>query len=168
MLKYAIFAYKQLFKYLKIMSIIANKKAYHDFFIEEKFEAGIVLEGWEVKAIRAGKGQLRDSYVKIKNHEIWLLGFNVTPMACASTHIHPDAARIKKLLLHQREISRLIGKVEQKGYSLIALDLHYKKGLIKAEIALAKGKKLYDKRAVEKEKENKREGAKALKEFKRQ
>ena len=149
------------------MSIITNKKAFHDFFIEEKFEAGVVLEGWEVKAIREGKGQLRDSYVKIKNNEIWLLGFSVTPMATASTHVNPDATRIKKLLLHSREISRLIGKVEQKGYSLIVLDLHYKNGRVKAEIALAKGKKLYDKRATEKEKEGKREGAKALKEFKR-
>lgn len=149
------------------MSIITNKKAYHDFLIEEKFEAGLVLEGWEVKAIREGRGQLKDSYVKIKNGEIWLIGFNVTPMLSASTHVHPDAMRLKKLLLHRREINRLIGKVEQKGFTLIALDLHYKKGKVKAEIALAKGKKLHDKRAAEKERESKKETAKALKEFKR-
>jgi len=149
------------------MSIISNKKAFHDFFIEERFEAGIVLEGWEVKAIRAGKGQLKDSYVKIKNHEIWLLGFNVAPMVSTSTHIRADAARLKKLLLHRREIDRLIGKVEQRGYSLIALDLHYKKGKVKAEIALAKGKKLHDKRATEKEREGQKEAAQAIKAYKR-
>jgi SsrA-binding protein len=149
------------------MSILTNRKAFHDYFIEEKFEAGIVLEGWEVKAIREGKGQLKDSYVKIKNNEIWLLGFNVTPIFSASTHVRPDAMRLKKLLLHRREIDRLIGKVEQKGYSLIALDLHYKKGKVKAEIALAKGKKLHDKRATEKEREHKKETAQAMKQFKR-
>jgi SsrA-binding protein len=149
------------------MSIISNKKAYHDYFIEEKFEAGVVLEGWEVKAIRAGKGQLKDSYVKIKNSEIWLIGFNVNPMISTSTHIRADASRLKKLLLHRREIDRLIGKVEQRGYSLIALDLHYKKGKVKAEIALAKGKKLHDKRATEKEREGQREAAQAIKAHKR-
>lgn len=149
------------------MSIIVNKKAFHDYFIEEKFEAGIVLEGWEVKAIRAGKGQLKDSYVKIRNHEVWLLGFNVNPMITASTHVRPDAARFKKLLLHRNEIDRLIGKVEQKGFSLIALNLHYSKGKVKADIALAKGKKLHDKRATEKEQEGKREAAKALKDYSR-
>lgn len=149
------------------MSIISNKKAYHDYFIEEKFEAGVVLEGWEVKAIRAGKGQLKDSYVKIKNNEIWLIGFNVNPMISTSTHIRADASRLKKLLLHRREIDRLIGKVEQRGYSLVALDLHYKKGKVKAEIALAKGKKLHDKRATEKEREGQREAAQAIKAHKR-
>lgn len=149
------------------MSIIKNKKAFHDYSIEETIEAGIVLEGWEVKAIREGKGQLKDSYVKIKGDEVWLLGFTVTPMISASTHVNPDSARIKKLLLNRREIDRLIGKVEQKGYSLIAIDLHYKHGKIKAEIALAKGKKLHDKRATEKEQDSKREVAKAIKDFKR-
>lgn len=149
------------------MSIISNKKAFHDFFIEERFEAGIVLEGWEVKAIRAGKGQLKDSYVKIRNNEIWLLGFNVSPMVSTSTHIRADAARLKKLLLHRREIDRLIGKVEQRGYSLIALDLHYKKGKVKADIALAKGKKLHDKRATEKAREGQKEAAQAIKAYKR-
>lgn len=149
------------------MSIIRNKKAFHDYSIEETIEAGIVLEGWEVKAIREGKGQLKDSYVKIKGDEVWLLGFTVTPMLSASTHINPDSARIKKLLMNRREIDRLIGKVEQKGYSLIAIDLHYKNGRVKAEIALAKGKKLHDKRATEKEQDSKKEVAKAIKDFKR-
>ena len=130
------------------MSIIRNKKAFHDYSIEETIEAGIVLEGWEVKAIREGKGQLKDSYVKIKGDEVWLLGFTVTPMLSASTHVNPDSARIKKLLMNRREIDRLIGKVEQKGYSLIAIDLHYKNGRVKAEIALAKGKKLHEKSAT--------------------
>ena len=149
------------------MSIISNKKAFFDYFIEERFEAGVVLEGWEVKAIREGKGQLKDSYVKIKGNEISLLGFTVTPMSSASTHVNPDSMRLKKLLLHRREIARLIGKVEQKGYSLIALDLHYTRGKVKAEIALAKGKKLHDKRATEKEREGKKETAQAIKAFKR-
>lgn len=147
--------------------IVNNKKAYHDFFIEEKYEAGIVLEGWEVKAIRSGKGQLIDSYVKIRNGEVWLLGFNVNPMLSASTHVSPDSTRIKKLLMHKREIDRLIGKVEQKGFSLIALNLHYSKGRVKADIALAKGKKLHDKRATEREQEGKKEAAQALKAHKR-
>lgn len=149
------------------MSIIRNKKAFHDYSIEETIEAGIVLEGWEVKSIREGKGQLKDSYVKIKGDEVWLLGFTVTPMLSASTHVNPDSARIKKLLMNRREIDRLIGKVEQKGYSLIAIDLHYKNGRVKAEIALAKGKKLHDKRATEKEQDSKKEVAKAIKDFKR-
>lgn len=149
------------------MSIVTNKKAFHDFFIEERFEAGIVLEGWEVKAIRAGKGQLKDSYVKIKNNELWLIGFNVSPMVSTSTHTSADATRLKKLLLHKREIDKLIGKVEQRGYSLVALDLHYKKGKVKAEIALAKGKKLYDKRATLKAREEQKEAASAIKAFKR-
>lgn len=149
------------------MSIIKNKKALHDYFIEETIEAGLVLEGWEVKAIREGKGQLRDSYVKIINNEVWLLGFSVTPMISASTHVNPDSARIKKLLLNRREIDRMIGKVEQKGYSLIALNLHYNKGRVKTDIALAKGKKMHDKRATEREMDSKREVAKAIKDFRR-
>ncbi len=149
------------------MSIIKNKKALHDYFIEETIEAGLVLEGWEVKAIREGKGQLRDSYVKIINNEVWLLGFSVTPMISASSHVRPDSARIKKLLLNRREIDKMIGKVEQKGYSLIALNLHYSKGRVKADVALAKGKKMHDKRATEREMDSKREVAKAIKDFRR-
>jgi SsrA-binding protein len=149
------------------MDIANNRKALHDYFIEERFEAGMVLEGWEVKAMRTGRVQLRDSYVKIKDGEVWLLGCSVTPLISTSSHVHADTARIKKLLLKNREINRLIGKVDQKGYSIIALNLHFSHGLIKVEIALAKGKKLYDKRAVEKEKESKREKDQALKQHKR-
>lgn len=149
------------------MSISNNRKAFHDYFIEDKFEAGVVLEGWEVKAIREGRVQLRDSYVKIKDGEIWLLGCHISPLISASTHINADPDRTKKLLLNKSEIDKLIGKVEQKGYSLLALDLHYKRGMVKAEIALAKGKKLHDKRASEKEKEHKKEERQALKSFKR-
>jgi SsrA-binding protein len=149
------------------MSICNNRKALHDYFIEERFEAGMVLEGWEVKAIRAGRVQLKDSYVRIKNGELWLFGCHIAPLISASTHITPDDERIKKLLLSRKQIDRLVGKVEQKGYSIIALNLHYTKGMIKAEIALAKGKQLHDKRASLKEKELEREKNKALKEYKR-
>ncbi|HMT03154.1 MAG TPA: SsrA-binding protein SmpB [Burkholderiales bacterium] len=149
------------------MNISNNKKALHDYFIEDKYEAGIILEGWEIKAIREGKVQLRDSYVKIKNGEIWLLGCHISPLISASSHVHPDADRIRKLLLNKAEINKLIGKVEQKGYSIIALNLHFKKGRVKVEIALAKGKKLYDKRKVEKEKELNREKMAVIKQYKR-
>jgi SsrA-binding protein len=149
------------------MSITTNKKALHDYFVEERYEAGMVLEGWEVKAIREGKVQLRDSYVKIKNGEMWLLGCQITPLISASTHIHTDIGRVKKLLLNAREINRLIGKVEQSGYTLIVLDLHYSKGKVKASVALAKGKKDYDKRHVEKERELKKEAQQALKKLRR-
>lgn len=149
------------------MSISNNRKALHDYFIEDKYEAGIVLEGWEIKAIREGKVQLRDSYVKIKGGEIWLLGCHISPLISASTHVHPDSARVKKLLLNKAEIKKLIGKVEQKGYSIIALNLHFKKGKVKVDIALAKGKKLYDKRKVEKEKELNREKDAVIKQYKR-
>ncbi len=145
------------------MNISTNKKALHDYFIEERFEAGVMLQGWEVKAMRAGKVQLRDSYVRIKDKEAWLLGCQVSPLIFASTHIHPDSVRIKKLLLHQKEINHLIGKVDQQGYTLIVLDLHFSKGKVKATIALAKGKKNYDKRATERERELKKEAAQALK-----
>lgn len=140
------------------MNIVTNRKALHDYFIEDKFEAGIVLEGWELKSIRGAKVQLRDSYVRFKNSEIWLLGCHIAPLITASTHVVPDVMRDKKLLLHQHEISRLIGKVEQRGYSMIALDLHFNaRGKVKVTIALAKGKKLYDKRATIKERELARE-----------
>ena len=149
------------------MNIANNRKATHDYFIEERFEAGMVLEGWEVKAMRDGRVQLRDSYVKVKDGEVWLLGCHVTPLISTSSHIHADAGRIKKLLLKNREINRLMGKVDQKGYSILALNLHFSHGLIKAEIALAKGKKLYDKRSTEKEREAVREKDRALKQLKR-
>ena len=144
------------------MSIVENKKAYHDYFVEEKFEAGIALQGWEVKAIRAGRAQLKEAYVIVKGGEIVLLGAHVTPLPTASTHIRPDPTRTRKLLLHRPEINRLIGKVERAGYTLTPLDLHYSKGRVKLEIGLARGKKQYDKRATLKEREWKREQQRLL------
>lgn len=139
------------------MSIAQNKKAFHDFFIEEKFEAGIVLEGWEVKAIRDNRINLKEAYVIIQRGEIYLIGCHVTPLGSASTHVRPDAIRTRKLLLHNEEIAKLIGKVERAGYTIVPLDMHYKGGRIKIQIGLAKGKKQYDKREAEKEKDWKRE-----------
>lgn len=132
------------------MTIVENKKAYHDYFVEEKFEAGVALEGWEVKAIRAGRAQLKEAYVVVKNREIVLLGAHITPLATASTHIRPDPTRTRKLLMHRVEINRLIGKVERAGYTLTPLNLHFTKGRIKLEVGLARGKKQYDKREAEK------------------
>jgi SsrA-binding protein len=139
------------------MSIAQNKKAFFDYFIEQKYEAGIVLEGWEVKAIRDNRVNLKEAYVIIQRGEIYLIGCHVTPLGAASTHIRPDAIRTRKLLLHKDEISKLIGKVERAGYTLVPLDMHYKNGRIKIQIGLAKGKKQYDKRQAEKEKDWKRE-----------
>ena len=139
------------------MSIIQNKKAYHDFFIEEKFEAGLCLQGWEVKAIRAGRSQLKESYVIIRSGELFLIGSHISPLNSASTHVNADPVRTRKLLMHGQEISKLIGKVERSGYTLTPLDLHYSKGRIKLSIGLAKGKKQHDKRAVIKEKDWQRE-----------
>lgn len=135
------------------MSIADNKKAYHDYFIEEKYETGIVLEGWEVKAIRDGRVQLKESYVIVQRGEIYLIGCHITPLGAASTHVRADATRTRKLLLHNEEIAKLIGKVERAGYTLVPLDMHYTRGRIKLLIGLAKGKKQYDKRAAEKERE---------------
>ncbi len=145
------------------MSIIQNKKAFHDFFIEDKYEAGLALEGWEVKAIRAGRVQLKEAYVVVKEGELWLIGSHISPLQNASTHIHPDPTRSRKLLLHSHEIDTLIGKVQRAGYTILPLDMHYKGGRVKLEIGLAKGKKEHDKRATEKEQEAKREAAQALK-----
>lgn len=135
------------------MSIVQNKKAFHDFFIEDKYETGVVFEGWEVKSIRAGRVQLKEAYVTIRNGELYLIGCHISPLSTASTHIHPDPTRTRKLLLHAEEIKRLIGKVERAGYTLVPLDLHYKTGRIKLEIGLAKGKKQHDKRDNEKQRE---------------
>ena len=145
------------------MSITVNKKAFHDYFIEEKHEAGIALEGWEVKAIRAGRMNIKESYVIIKGAELFLIGMHITPLLTASTHVSPDPTRTRKLLLHEREIMKLIGKVERAGYALVPLDLHFTRGRIKLEIGLAKGKKQYDKRADELEKDSKREAQRAMK-----
>ncbi len=139
------------------MSIAQNKKAFHDYFIEERFEAGIVLEGWEVKAIRAGRVNLKESYVVIKGEEIVVIGAHISPLPTASTHVQPDPLRTRKLLLHAEEIRKLIGKVERAGYTLVPLDMHYRNGRIKLEIGLAKGKKQYDKREAEKERDWQRE-----------
>lgn len=139
------------------MSIAQNKKAFHDYFIEEKYEAGIVLEGWEVKAIRDNRINLKEAYVIIQRGEIYLIGCHVTPLGAASTHVRPDSIRTRKLLLHSEQIAKLIGKVERAGYTLVPLDMHYTRGRIKVEIGLAKGKKQYDKREAEKERDWERE-----------
>ena len=143
--------------------IAENKKASFDYFFEERFEAGMVLEGWEVKALREGKVQLTDGYVTIRNGELFVIGCQINPLNTASSHINPDAVRTKKLLLHKEEIKRLIGKVEQKGYTLVPLNLHWKAGKIKCEIALAKGKAEHDKRDTIKDREGKREVERAMK-----
>jgi len=145
------------------MSITVNKKAFHDYFIEEKHEAGMALEGWEVKAIRAGRMNIKESYVIIKGGELFLIGMHITPLLTASTHVSLDPTRTRRLLLHQREIMKLIGKVERAGYALVPLGLHFTRGRIKLEIGLAKGKKQYDKRADELEKDSKREAQRAMK-----
>ena len=139
------------------MSIAQNKKAFFDYFIEEKYEAGIVLEGWEVKAIREGKINIKEAYVIIQRGEVYLIGCHVTPLGAASTHVRPDAIRSRKLLLHAEEISKLIGKVERAGYTLVPLDMHFSKGRVKVLIGLAKGKKQHDKRDTEKARDWERE-----------
>jgi len=139
------------------MAIAENKKARFNYTIEEQFEAGVVLTGWEIKAIRAGQVQLTDGYVLIKDGELFLIGCRINPLNTASTHVHPQADRTKKLLMHKDEIRRLVGKVEQKGYTLVPLNLHYKGGRVKADIALAKGKATHDKRETEKTRDWERE-----------
>jgi SsrA-binding protein len=134
------------------MSIADNKKAFHDYFIEEQFEAGVVLQGWEVKAIRAGRLQLKEAYVILRNGEIFLFGAHIGALPTASTHIHPDSVRTRKLLLNKAEISKLIGKVERSGYTMVPLNMHFSNGKIKCQIGLAKGKKQHDKRESEKKK----------------
>ncbi len=139
------------------MSIVDNKKAFHDYFIEEKYEAGLVLDGWEVKSIRAGRVQLKEAYVVVKNGAIWLIGCHISPLASASTHVLADPTRSRKLLLHAGEIDKLIGRTERAGYTLMPLDLHFTRGRIKLTVGLAKGKKQHDKRAAEKDREWQRE-----------
>jgi SsrA-binding protein len=138
-------------------NIALNKKARHDYFIEDRYEAGVVLQGWEVKSLRAGRVQLVDSYVIIKNGEAWLLGALITPLQTASTHIHPEAQRTRKLLLHREELNGLIGAVDRKGYTLVALAMYWKNGRAKVEIGLAKGKQAHDKRDAERDREWERE-----------
>jgi SsrA-binding protein len=145
------------------MSIAENRKAFHDYFIEERYEAGIVLEGWEVKAIRAGRAQMKEGYVVIRNAELFLIGAHISPLPAASTHVSPDPVRTRKLLLKAAEIRKLIGKVERAGYTLVPLDLHYSRGRVKLAVGLAKGKRQYDKRASEREREWQREKQRVLK-----
>ena len=143
------------------MSIVDNRKAFDDYFIEERYEA-IALAGWEVKAIRAGRATIGEAYGRARGGEIYLIGANISPLATASTHVQPDPIRTRKLLLRAEEIKRLIGKVEQRGYTLVPLNLHYSKGRIKLEVGLGRGKLKHDKRAVEREREWNREKQRLL------
>ena len=144
------------------MSIVENRKAFHDYFIEERYEAGLVLEGWEVKSIRAGRVQLKEAYVTLLQAEPFVIGMHVSPLPTASTHVRADPTRSRKLLLNAEEIRKLVGKVEQRGYTLVPLDLHYSKGRVKIAIGLAKGKKQHDKRETEKERDWQREQQRLL------
>ena len=149
------------------MSIVQNKKAFHDYFVEDRYEAGLMLQGWEVKAIRAGRANLKEAYVTVKDGALYLFGSHISPLTAASTHIVPDPVRTRKLLLHAAEINKLISKVQRAGYTLMPLNMHFKGGLVKLEIGLAKGKKQHDKRATEKEREGQREAQRAMKKEKR-
>ena len=144
------------------MSIAQNKKAFHDYFVEERYEAGLVLHGWEVKAIRAGRAQINDAYVIVKDGALWLIGAHISPLLTASTHVNPDPMRTRKLLLNATEIRKLIGQISQRGYSLIPLDLHYTKSRIKLQMGLARGKQKHDKRAAERDREWQREKQRLL------
>ena len=144
-------------------TIAQNKKARYDFFIEETLEAGIALQGWEVKSMREGHVQLKESYALLKNNEAFLLGCHITPLLSASTHIHPDATRTRKLLLHRKELDKLIGAVERKGYTLIPLSLYWKQGRAKLQLGLGKGKKKHDKRATEKSRDWQRQKERLMK-----
>jgi len=143
--------------------IAVNRKARHDYFIEDTFEAGLVLEGWEVKSLRAGNAQLTESYVYIRNNEAWLIGAHFSPLKTASTHVKPDPTRSRKLLLHRQELDRLVGAVERKGFALVPLDLHWHKGRAKLSVGMAKGKKQHDKRAAKKDRDWERQKARILK-----
>ncbi|GAA5092508.1 MAG: SsrA-binding protein SmpB [Alcaligenaceae bacterium] len=145
------------------MSIVENRKARHEYFIEERYEAGLVLQGWEVKAIRSGHVQLAESYIVIRDGEIWVIGMHISPLPNASTHIVPDSTRTRKLLLKAEEISKLIGRVEQRGYTLVPLNLHFSRGRIKMDIGLGKGKKQHDKRDTARDRDWKREQERWLK-----
>jgi len=145
-------------------SLIArHKKARFDYFIEERLEAGLALKGWEVKSLRAGKAQITESYVTLRKGEAWLLGAHITPLTSASTHISADPARTRKLLMHRRELDRLVGLVKRRGYTLVPLELYWSKGKVKLAVGLAKGKQKYDKRAAQKDHDWQRAKAQALK-----
>ncbi len=145
------------------MSIIDNRKALFDYFIEERFEAGLVLQGWEVKAIREGRVQIKEAYVVVRDAELFLIGCHISPLISASTHVHTDPVRTRKLLLNAAEIRKLIGKVEQRGYTLVPLNLHYSKGRVKCDVGLARGKKLHDKRDASKDRDWQIEKARLMK-----
>ncbi|HTN64606.1 MAG TPA: SsrA-binding protein SmpB [Burkholderiaceae bacterium] len=145
------------------MTIVDNRKAFHDYFIEERYEAGVVLHGWEVKAIRAGRVQLKEAYVIVRDDEVFLFGAHISALLSASSHVHPEALRTRKLLLHAEEIKRITAKVDRAGYTLVPLNLHYVRGRVKCEIGLAKGKKQHDKRNTEKERDTQREIQSAMK-----
>ncbi|WP_126454558.1 SsrA-binding protein SmpB [Sulfuriflexus mobilis] len=144
-------------------TIALNKKSRHDYSLEDRFEAGLVLEGWEVKSLRAGHVQLKDSYIIIQNGEAYLIGCHISPLQTASTHISPDATRLRKLLLHHNELDKLISAVDRKGYSIVPTAMYWVRGRAKLEIALAKGKQLHDKRAAEKGRDWEREKSRILK-----
>ncbi|WAK03650.1 SsrA-binding protein SmpB [Methylobacter sp. YRD-M1] len=144
-------------------TIAQNRQATHEYHIEERFEAGLVLEGWEVKSLREGRVQLKESYVTIKRGEAWLVGAHISALASASTHVNPEAIRQRKLLLNRHELNKLIGAVERKGYTIVPLNMHWKKGRAKLEIGLAKGKQLHDKRASSKDRDWQREKARIMK-----
>jgi SsrA-binding protein len=144
-------------------TIALNRKARHDYFIEADYECGLALEGWEVKSLRAGKAQLTESYVKLRDGEAWLLGAHITPLSTASTHIHPDPTRTRKLLMHRHELDGLVGDVVRKGYTLVPLSLYWSKGKAKLGIGLAKGKKQHDKRATQKDRDWERQKSRVLK-----
>lgn len=143
--------------------IADNRKARHDYTIEERFEAGLALEGWEVKSLRAGRAQLKESYVVLKDGEAWVIGVHISPLKNASSHIEPDPTRTRKLLLHRRELAKIFAGVQQKGYSAVVLNFHWTRNRVKAEIALGKGKKTYDKRETIKRKDIQREAGRVLK-----
>ena len=147
------------------MSIVQNKKAFHEYFVEERYEAGIVLQGWEAKSIREGRAQLKEAYVVIRNAEVYLLGAHISPLISTSTHIVANPTRTRKLLLNMSEIEKLIGKTERSGYSIVPINLHFSKGRIKIDIGLAKGKKLHDKRQSIKDRDWKRQEQRILKEI---
>ncbi|WP_028449121.1 MULTISPECIES: SsrA-binding protein SmpB [Chitinibacter] len=150
------------------MVIADNRKAFHDYFIEERLEAGMVLEGWEVKAIRAGRVQLKESYVIYKGGDFYLFGCHISPLLNASSHIHPDVVRTRKLLLKAREIEKLAMKVERAGYTIVPINMHLTRGYLKLEIGVAKGKKQHDKRNSEKEREWQREKARIVRDHTKQ
>ena len=151
------------------MGIVDNKKAFHEYFVEDRYEAGLVLQGWEAKAIRAGRANIKEAYVLLRDAEVFLFGAHITPLVSTSTHVRagthivPDPVRTRKLLLHAEEIKKLIGKVERAGYTLVPLNLHFKGGRIKLEVGLAKGKKLHDKRETERDRDWKREQQRLMK-----